>query len=269
MKIQILGTAAAEGFPGIFCNCQHCQKARKLGGKNIRTRSSAIIDDILKIDFPPDTNHHVLTHQLDLFKVKHLLFTHTHSDHFHPRDIGMRSPGFAHNIPYPIHIYGHDVAIANCKAVLPSIEEHYHFKLIQPFNTYQIDSARVTPLLADHNPFETCLLFFIEKDGKTLFYGHDTGWFPDVTWDWLMDKKIDVAILDCTNGLIPERRNHLNIEAVKDIQKIFQKNNMIHKGSQMIATHYSHNIGLMHEELEELFSPSGIQVAFDGMIIHI
>lgn len=44
MRFQYLGTAAAEGFPAIFCNCEYCQNARRLKGKNIRTRSQAIID---------------------------------------------------------------------------------------------------------------------------------------------------------------------------------------------------------------------------------
>lgn len=43
MKITYLGTAAAEGFPAMFCNCEYCREAKKLGGKNIRTRSQAII----------------------------------------------------------------------------------------------------------------------------------------------------------------------------------------------------------------------------------
>ena len=40
MKIKYLGTGAAEGWPGVFCNCQHCREAREKGGKNICTRSS-------------------------------------------------------------------------------------------------------------------------------------------------------------------------------------------------------------------------------------
>ena len=31
MKIKYLGTAAAEGVPAIFCNCETCKEARKLG----------------------------------------------------------------------------------------------------------------------------------------------------------------------------------------------------------------------------------------------
>ncbi len=38
MKLTYLGTAAAEGWPAVFCNCPCCRQARVLGGKDIRTR---------------------------------------------------------------------------------------------------------------------------------------------------------------------------------------------------------------------------------------
>ena len=60
MKLTFNGTSAAEGFPGLFCECEHCQKARILGGKNIRTRSSCLIDEQYLMDFPPDVYMHVL-----------------------------------------------------------------------------------------------------------------------------------------------------------------------------------------------------------------
>ena len=59
MKIKFLGTCAAEGFPAMFCQCPVCEKAREKGGKNIRTRSQAVIDDTLLIDFPADTYMHI------------------------------------------------------------------------------------------------------------------------------------------------------------------------------------------------------------------
>ena len=49
MKIKYLGTAAAEAFPAIFCNCKYCEEARELGGKNIRTRSQSLVNDDLLI----------------------------------------------------------------------------------------------------------------------------------------------------------------------------------------------------------------------------
>ena len=55
MKIKFLGTAAAEGIPALFCDCRVCQNARRVGGKEIKTRSQAIVDDKILIDFPADT----------------------------------------------------------------------------------------------------------------------------------------------------------------------------------------------------------------------
>ena len=57
MRIQYWGTAAAEAYPAMFCTCEACRRAREQGGKNIRTRTSALIDQSVMIDFSPDTNY--------------------------------------------------------------------------------------------------------------------------------------------------------------------------------------------------------------------
>ena len=269
MKVQILGTAAAEGFPGLFCRCVHCAKARALGGKNIRTRSSVLIDQVLKIDFPPDSLLHALRDGLDLGQVEDLLITHTHLDHLAPEDLGMRLPGYAHGCEHPLALYGHDLAIRACKQAIGASEGRFTFHLIQPFQTYKTRTALVTPLLADHDRDETCLLFYIEKDGKTVLHAHDTGWFPDATWEWLEGKRLDLMILDATNGHFPVRRNHLNIEAVVEINGILREKGILTSESVSVATHFSHNIRLLHEELEAIFSPHGIVTAYDGMTLQL
>ena len=82
MKLKYLGTAAAEGVPAVFCNCAHCTYAREKGGREVRTRSGALVDGVIKIDFPPDAYMQMLLHGLDYSKLDHILITHTHSDHY-------------------------------------------------------------------------------------------------------------------------------------------------------------------------------------------
>lgn len=84
MKLTYLGTAAAEGWPAAFCNCDGCRAARRLGGRNIRTRSQALVDDALLLDFPCDAWLHALRQGLDFSAVRWLLVTHSHTDHFYP-----------------------------------------------------------------------------------------------------------------------------------------------------------------------------------------
>ena len=102
MKLKYLGTAAAEGVPALFCDCEVCQKSMKLGGKNIRTRSQAIIDNTLLIDFPPDTYWHFIQNNLPMDKIEHCIVTHSHQDHLYELDIFMRKKGFANfKEPHP------------------------------------------------------------------------------------------------------------------------------------------------------------------------
>ena len=69
MKLTYLGTAASEGFPAVFCNCEFCQEARRLKGKNIRTRSQSLVNDDLLIDIPPDTFMHFLQNNIDIMTI--------------------------------------------------------------------------------------------------------------------------------------------------------------------------------------------------------
>lgn len=273
MKLHFLGTAAAEGFPNPFCKCEACEKARELGGRNIRSRTSVMIDDVLKVDYPPDSFYHALRDGIDMSQVEDLLITHTHCDHYNPADLEKRIVGFAHGIEHPLHIYGNDPAVQGFRQALSQYDNgaRFQYHRVLPFEKVKTQTAEVTPLLADHDPLETCFIYLIEKDGKTVLYGHDTGWFPEKTWDWLKGKEMDLAILDCTGGYNRNKRsrNHMCIETVLEVQKTFEQEKMLKDGGQIIATHFTHNSGLLHEDFVKAFDPHGIHVAYDGMVLHI
>ena len=75
MKLKILGSGGGEGFPATFCRCDNCEKARKLGGKNIRTCSQTLINDELLIDLPMDTIIHSLNNNICFGDFKNVLIT--------------------------------------------------------------------------------------------------------------------------------------------------------------------------------------------------
>lgn len=98
MKLQYLGTAAAEGVPSVFCNCAVCQEARIKKGRHIRTRSQALIDDTLLVNFNADTYAHSLRFDIDLSKLEHVIITHAHEDHYYPTELFNRQQGFCHGM---------------------------------------------------------------------------------------------------------------------------------------------------------------------------
>ena len=274
MKIHFLGTAAAEGFPNVFCNCDACTKAKQLGGKNIRTRSSVIVDDVLKVDYPPDVYMQALRDDVDMSLVKDLLITHTHFDHLNAKELISRMDGYAHGIEQPLNIYGNDLALYQCHQIFQEENggrEQFLLHKLQPFKTVIIGEAKVTPLLADHDPNETCLLFFIEKKNTCILYGNDSGWFPNETWDWLKGKIIDLAILDCTVGKTSNKfsHNHMSVETVIEVQKVFKEMGVLKENGKIVTTHFSHNCRLLHDDLVKIFEPYGIDVAYDGLIMNV
>ncbi|QIQ21045.1 MBL fold metallo-hydrolase [Zophobihabitans entericus] len=269
MKLQFLGTAASEGIPNPFCKCEICEKTRVVKGKDVRTRSSFLIDDVLQIDIAPEFSYQVMRENVDVTKIKDLLFTHTHPDHFNVGDLFSRMVDFGFNITHPLHIYGNDRAINGCLDVLPGYSpERFQFHLSVPYVTITTSAGyTITPLLANHAKWEFCFVYVIEKDGKRMLYGHDSGYFPELTWDWLKGKYLDLAIFECTYGYRQNDRtnNHMSIETVLSTHKRMLDEKIFDHKTQVLTSHHSHSCGFMHDELVEIFKPHNIEVAYDGL----
>ena len=94
MRITFLGTAAAEGYPALWCRCERCVTARARGGKNLRYRASALVNDDLLIDPGPDVLASAIRLGLDLAPVQACLVTHPHTDHLEASTFFWRRKGF-------------------------------------------------------------------------------------------------------------------------------------------------------------------------------
>ena len=80
MKIVYLGTAAYEGVPVPYCKCRVCRESFRLGGRALRSRSQALVDGELLLDYNADTVCHSLRYRIDWEKIGDCLITHSHSD---------------------------------------------------------------------------------------------------------------------------------------------------------------------------------------------
>ena len=274
MKLKFLGTAAAEGFPAMFCACDNCKKARKWGEKNLRTRSQAIIDDCLLIDYPADTYSHTIIHNIDLHNVKHCLITHTHGDHFYPKDLSYMKKGFASPLPeYKLTVYGSEDIAPHIEKMIPSSNSHLDFVHLNPFEPIKIDAYTVTALKAYHgtaNPY----IYIIEKDGKRILYAHDTDYFLPETWEYLETNniKFDVVSLDCTEGAMDELDYHCHMCLGRNIKC---RNRMLSNGladdrTIFILNHFSHNgKSATYDEFSPIAEKENFLVSYDGMTVEI
>lgn len=275
MKIQYLGTAAAEGWPALFCACEACRRAKALGGKNIRTRSQVLIDGELLVDFPPDSYLHMLRDGLDLPAIRHILITHTHQDHLFLEDLALRCEWFANDLEGVLTLYGNDKLVRKYEAYTGT--EKYHeltrkwlaCKEIAPYAPVRIGTHTITPMLANHDKTERCYIYLIERDGKTMLYGNDTGIFPEETWAYLAGRHLDVVSLDCTMLRHADGNNHMGIPDVLNAQARLREMGCADAETTFLITHFSHNGELLQDEIEAEVGPHGFVVAFDGMEIEV
>jgi phosphoribosyl 1,2-cyclic phosphate phosphodiesterase len=274
MKVFFLGTGSAEGLPAIFCDCDVCTEAKKRGGPDRRTRSTILIDSIVKIDLPPDTLAHVHAYpRLNLGKLQHLLFTHSHDDHFAVRELQYLSPNFAPCRKGPLNVYGTSELI---KKMLPEMEHFFEkaplrFHSVLPFDTFSVGHLEATPIVAHHKHDELCLNYLIEDGERTLLYACDTGWYDSPTWEYLAKRRrIHAAILECGKGISPNGYDgHMNVEDAVRFRQRLVDDGALTVDAPVYLTHICHTGQLLHEELSALVAPHGLQVAFDGLEVTV
>ena len=276
-KITILGSAAAEGIPALFCNCRVCNDAWKNGGKDMRMRTAYKLNDHVRIDFGPDSMVQEYKFQLRSENLKHLFITHSHEDHLYVNLLNYRRPGFSvvaeDNI---LNVYGN-------VGVIDAIYNHFaktrcnfaRFRLnpveIQAFSPVELPEEDMTfhPMKANHMPSEQPNFYVIRHGKKWLMIANDTGYFCEEDWAYLAALKIrfDVVITDCTGGILDNRDGHMSGKYVLATKQRLEEMGCVDKDTKYFINHFSHNGRLTHAELEAHYNPHGIQVGYDGLEI--
>ena len=282
MKITILGSGGGEGYPATFCGCDHCNTARRVGGKSIRTLSQTLINDDLLIDYPHDSADHARRFGLNLGNVESLLVTHGHSDHFYPCEFFLRGGCYAHELKFSeFNIYGSAPvknifdATAAAYSAHQSILETIKVNEILVYETKKIGRYTVTALPAKHATHLSPLNYIIECDGKILIYFHDTG-FPNIeVLDFIKGKekwrRVDCVMMDATMGVadIPDTSGHMSFAQDKRLVELLKKLDIADDHTRFIANHITHNNAETHEKVEEIFAGTPIEVSYDGLVIEL
>lgn len=275
MKVKYMGTAAAEGFPAVYCSCETCRRARKMGGKNLRARAQALLDNNLLVDMGPDTCASAARFGLNLMQVEHVLITHAHSDHLYAEDLVFRCEPYGHGGKNaPLTIYG-NAAVGDTLERARSryddtgaFAQFVHFRQVHPFETFYAGDYCVTALPAVHDSQEECLLFDVTApDGARLLYGNDSALFPSELMDDLAGKRFDVISLDCTMGGGEPCASHMSLAQCIELAQTLRAIGAADSRTQVVITHFSHNGGLLHEEL--CARAEGLIVAYDGLELRV
>ena len=274
MKITFNGTGASEGFPALFCECEHCAKARTMHPKNFRMRSSCLIDTSLLIDFSADTYARCLYGKIDLTKVTDILFTHSHGDHLYSSDLFKIVPPFGvHNRAEPLRLFGNEavgIDLENNGILSEKGEKYFKFTPLQFFIKYEIQNYTITPLPANHDFKNGSMIHIIEGPDKKLLFAYDTGvFFPEV-WEFIKDYYFNAVILDCTTGPHEcEYKTHMGIPENIEVKKRMLLEGSADKETLFFLSHFAHSGAPFFNDMKKIADKNGFIAAYDGMEVHL
>ena len=277
MKLKFLGTAGCSGIPSMYCKCPVCENARKVKGKDLRSRTGFILDEKVAIDFSADSYMNMTRNDVCFGSIKHLLVTHSHEDHFYPHDLVLRVTATLRSFPdieKKLNIYGNSTVIKYFRAV-PFFKE----KVLETVNLVEIarnqifymDDYKVTTFYAPHMETEDSMVFLIERNDQSYLHLLDTGFPQPELFDYLKDNnvKLNAVTADCTYGTMEvEFGGHMQILQNVRVKNKLSETGVLKENAPYFLTHFSDYNGKdTHEILCANAEKYGMTVAYDGMTV--
>ncbi len=283
-KLLLLGTADASGIPNAFCACASCDRARKAGGLEVRTRASARLDDTLHFDLSPDLFWQTMKNGLCLTDLEHLFITHYHADHFAVDALELLAMS-KHERGTPLSVYASQ-GVFDALAMHPlyvSLRAHLQkrdlvrFVPVGPHNGARVPGHEVAAIWGNHTG-DLCsgraLNYLVTgEDGKRLLYATDTGPYREEQFAALSGVRLHVLVLECTfsdDRDDPMGGHHDMNNFPRTLAALYARG-VIDQDTRVVATHIGHHhLAYPHDELQAELNRRccvPVSVGYDGQII--
>ncbi len=223
MKITFLGTGAADWSPKKPEQGEH------------RWLSSVLINDDLLIDPGPCVPDAIEKFKIDKSKIKYVINTHRHSDHFNEETLKMLT----------------DVGAK--------------FQEFSAGDERSVGDYTVKALAANHPTCVPTVHFLIDDGQKRIFYGLDGAWLLMPEVDAIKEKRVDLAVLDATIG---NRSGDYRIFEHNNLKMVIEMKETLSKYvDRFCISHMARTLHDDHLTLKEQMQKEGIDTAFDGMCL--
>lgn len=271
MRITLLGTGSADGWPNAFCTCPSCEAERCVG--RTRQPSSALVDGVVLLDCGPTAPHAIGRAGGSLTGVEHVLLTHGHPDHLHPAFLlsrGWIEPG------HLLQVWGPAGAVALCRPWIgpdDPVELHVlvagdRVDLSTSVGPFVVDAYAANHSSGDGDALaeEALVLALRAPDGHRLLYATDTGPLPEPSLETMRDP-FDVVLIDETFGNTGDHgTGHLDLATLPDALAALRTRDLISTRTTVVATHLSHH-NPPTAALRALLQAHGVQVLDDLAVI--
>ena len=253
LTVTFLGTGTSSGVPMIACECAVCTSTDK---RDNRLRSSIMVQSdttTIVVDTGPDFRYQMLR-----AKVKWLdgiVYTHSHKDHVAGLD-DVRAFNFF--TQQPVNIYASDMTQ---EVIIREFPYAFYESKYPGLPDIQLNTIDLNPFVVGDIPITPILVWHL----KMPVFGFRFGNFTYITDANRIDdeerEKIKGTEVLVLNALRKEKHiSHFSLEESIAVAQELQI-------PQTYITHLSHQMGLHAEVNAEL--PPGVNLAFDGLVLHL
>ena len=274
MKVVLLGTGSADGWPNPFCACTSCNELRSRN--EFHGHTSALIDDVILLDLGPDVTRSAQRSGHDLARLAHVVITHGHADHLDGAALLWRSwvhgrqrlvvHGPAAAIELARQWVAPDVTADDVK--FNNLEAGDTVDLMTPHGTYVLQALAAnhigTGVAEPHT--ESALVYVVTSpDGHRVLYATDTADLPDSSVEALRDAQLDVVLLDETFGAKADHgTGHHDLRTFAQQLDALRNVGAITADTDVIAVHLSHH---NDPSVSAHLAPLGARAVVDGTML--
>ena len=260
MRLRLLGTGSADGWPNPWCACSSCRAARAAGV--VRASTSALVDDRLLLELGPDTARAAVQAGTDLSGVEAVLVTHAHPDHLHP-PVWMWRRWAAPRPP---------VTLLAPPAVLAAVAPHLDASVTTLEATagarhavagYEVRVLPATHAGADVGP--AVLYDLTSAAGSTMLWATDTGALSEQALALVRGRAYDAVLLDLTSAHLPD---HHDLRTWPLQIAELRREGAVVEGTAVWAVHLGHD-NPPPAELEAQLAAWGAGAARDGDVLEV
>ncbi len=252
MRLRLLGTGAAAGWPNPWCTCASCLAAAASGV--VRGQTSVLLDDRLLLDVGAEAPRAAARQGVSLAGVEAVLVGHGHPDH---HDVAAwRWRGWS-QAPRALHLVA-PPAVA--EAARPWLDPSVTVSVVGPGDVLEVAGHVVRVLPAAHGDARlgpAVLYDVTAPDGDRLLYAVDTGPLPEVP-----SGPYDVVLMELTGG----GPGHLDVQTFPAQVAALRRTGAVTAATQVLAVHLGHD-NPPPAELDRLLASWGASAPRDGDVV--